>query len=342
MTLRIAVMGATGNVGREILQVLSEQGVPAADVTALAADRSVGGEVSYGEDDVLTVSDVARFDFSGVDIAYAALEDADATIQVPRAAEAGAVVIDTTSRFRMEPDVPLVAADVNPTALSKWNRRRIVATPSTMTLMVAQALSPLHDAFGVLRCVVTTYQSVSAHGRPAMDELFNQTRGIYVNEPVTANQSEFAKQVAFNVVPTVGGFEKGGTTGEEKALAQESVKIFGPDMRVHANCAMVPVFVGHSAYVNVECEDGFNEDQLKSALRKGGGVSVVDYREEHGVVTPAETPGEDNVFVSRVRVDTTAENAASFWLTGDNLRRVAVNAVRVGEILAAEHLGKSI
>lgn len=341
MAIRIAVMGATGNVGREILQVLAERDVPVSAVVALGSDRGVGGEVSYGEDDTLPVDDAARFDFGKVDLVYAALDAREAAIHVPRAAEAGAAVIDTSARFRMEPDVPLVAADINPTALARWTRRRIVATPSTMTLMVAQALSPVHDAFGVLRAVVTTYQSVSAQGRAAMDELFNQTRGIYVNEPVTANQTEFAKQIAFNVLPGVGTFEKGGATSEEHDLAQESVKLFGADMRIHANCALVPVFVGHSAYVNIECEESFNEDQLKAAWRKGDGLAVVDYREDQGLVTPAETPGEEPLFVGRVRLDRTAENAASFWMTGDNLRRAALNAVRVGEILEAEHLGRA-
>lgn len=341
MAVRIAVMGATSNVGREILQVLSESGIPHTDVTALAADRSVGGEASFGEDDTVPVGDIGRFDFRGVDIVYSALPEEEATIHVPRAAEAGAVVIDTGPRFRMEPDVPMVAANVNPKALARYGKRNIVATPSTITLMVAEALSPLHDAFSLVRTLVTTYQSVSAEGRPAMDELFNQTRGIYVNEPVSSNQTEFVKQIAFNVIPTVGEFEKkGGATTEEAGLAREAVKLFGADMRLHANCAVVPVFVGHSAFINIECEEDFNEDQLKAAWRKSEGVSVVDHREPQGVVTPAETPGEDAVFISRVRLDTTIENGASFWLTGDNLRRSAVNAVRVGQLLAAEYLGK--
>lgn len=333
-------MGASGNAGRELLQVLAERGVRAQDVTALAGGRAVGGQVSFGEDDVLDLVDLDRFDFAGTDLAYCVLPERDAAKACERATAAGAAVVDLSGAFRMDPAVPMVAADVNPKALAKVGSRRIVATPRTMTLMLAQALGPIHDDYSVLRCVVTTFQSVSAFGRGAMDELFNQTRGIFVNEPVTSNQSEFSKQIAFNVIPALGAFEKGGATNEEQVVAQEVFKMFGADLACHVNATVVPVFVGHGAFVNIECEEGFNEDQLRAAWRRNEGISVVDYREEHGYVSPVETHGEDNLFISRVRADTSADNAASFWMCGDNLRRQALNAVRVGELLAAEHLSQ--
>lgn len=334
MALRIAVMGASGNAGRELLQVLSERGVRGDAVIPLATGRAVGGQVSFGEDDVLDLGDLDRFDFAGVDLAYCVLPERDAKPACTRAAAAGVAVVDLSGAFRHDPAVPMVAADVNPQALDKL-AGRIVATPQVTTLMLAQALAPIHDAFSVLRCVATVVLSVSTYGRGAMDELFNQTRGIFVNEPITSNQSEFAKQIAFNVIPAVGGFEKGGATGEEQATAQEVFKMFGADLACTVNAAMVPVFVGQGAFVNIECEDGFNEDQLRAAWRKDEGISVVDHRDERGVVTPAETHGEDSLYISRVRADTSADNAASFWLCGDNLRRQAINAARVGELLAA-------
>lgn len=340
MALRIAVLGASGNVGRELLHVLAERGVRAGDVTALGGGRTVGSQLSFGEDDVLDVDDLERFDFAGTDIVYCALPEREARKPVERAIAAGAAVVDLSGAFRLDPAVPLVAADVNPKALDKLGDGRIVATPRTMTLMLAQALGPIHDAFSVLRCVVTTFQSVSAYGRGAMDELFNQTRGIFVNEPITSNQAEFSKQIAFNVLPAAGGFEKGGATSEEQVVTQEIFKMFGADLACHVNAAVVPVFVGHGAFVNVECEDGFNEDQLRAEWRKAEAISVVDYREEHGYVTPAETHGEDGLFISRVRADTSADNAASFWMAGDNLRRQAINAAQVGELLAARLHGQ--
>lgn len=340
MALRIAVMGASGNAGRELLQVLAERGVRAGNVVALASGRAIGGQVSFGEDDVIDLVDLDRCDFADIDLVYCVLPEHEAGKHVSRAAAAGAAVVDTSGAFRMDPAVPMVAAEVNPKALAKMGDKRIVATPRTMTLMLAQALAPLHDQFSILRCVVTTFQSVSAFGRGAMDELFNQTRGIFVNEPITSNQTEFKKQVAFNIIPALGSFEKGGATNEEQVVAQEVFKMFGADLACHVNATIVPVFVGHSAFVNIEIEEGFNEDQLRAAWRKVETLSVVDHRDEQGVVTPSESHGEDNLFISRVRTDTSADNAASFWLCGDNLRRGALNAVLVGELLAAEHLSE--
>ena len=331
MGYKVAVAGATGAVGHEILQCLAERAFPVDEVAALASERSVGREVSFGEDDELRVRDLSGFDFSGFDIALFSPGAKVSAVHAPRAAKAGCVVIDNTSRFRMEPDVPLVVPEVNAHALA-GNKRNIVANPNCSTVQMVMALKPLHDLARVRRVVVATYQSVSGAGRTAMDELFNQTRGIYVNEQVP-NQ-EFTKQIAFNAIPHIDVFMDDGETREEWKMAVETRKILDPDIRVTATCVRMPVFVGHGEAVNAEFERPISVDEARAALSEMPGVAVVDHRADEGYVTPAECAGEDQVYVSRIRKDATVENGLSFWVVADNLRKgAALNAVQIAELI---------
>ena len=331
MGYKVAVAGATGAVGREILQCLDERAFPADDVAALASERSVGREVSFGEDEVLRVRNLADFDFAGFDVALFSPGAKVSAVHAPRAAKAGCVVIDNTSRFRMEPDVPLVVPEVNAHALA-GNKRNIVANPNCSTIQMVLALKPLHDLARVRRVVVATYQSVSGAGRTAMDELFNQTRGIYVNEPI-ANE-EFTKQIAFNVIPHIDVFMEDGETKEEWKMAVETRKILDPDIRVAATCVRVPVFIGHGEAVNAEFERPISVEEAREALSEMPGVAVVDHRADEGYVTPTECAGEDQVYVSRIRKDPTVENGLSFWVVADNLRKgAALNAVQIAELV---------
>src|SRR5215467_16107455 len=250
MSFKVAVVGATGNVGREMLSILAERGVPAADVTAVASERSAGGEVSYGEDDVLKVEDLERFDFEGIDIGLFSPGAKVSAVHAPRAAKAGCVVIDNTSHFRMDPDVPLVVPEVNPGAIAQYEKRGIIANPNCSTIQMVVALKPLHDLARIKRVVVSTYQSTSGAGKDAMDELFNQTRAIYVNDPV--KPEHFTKQIAFNVIPHCDVFMDDGATKEEWKMAAETRKILDPDIAVTATCVRVPVFIGHGEAINVE------------------------------------------------------------------------------------------
>lgn len=331
MGYNVAVAGATGAVGREILQCLAERAFPVDDVAALASERSVGREVSFGEDDVLDVRNLADFDFAGYDIALFSPGAKVSAVHAPRAAKAGCVVIDNTSRFRMEPDVPLVVPEVNAHALA-GNKRNIVANPNCSTIQMVLALKPLHDLARVRRVVVATYQSVSGAGKTAMDELFNQTRGIYVNQPVS--NAEFTKQIAFNVIPHIDVFMEDGETKEEWKMAVETRKILDPDIRVAATCVRVPVFIGHGEAVNAEFERPISIEEAREALSEMPGVAVVDHRADEGYVTPAESAGEDQVYVSRIRKDPTVENGLSFWVVADNLRKgAALNAVQIAELV---------
>ena len=331
MGYKVAVAGATGAVGREILQCLAERAFPVDDVAALASERSVGREVSFGEDEELRVRDLSSFDFAGFDIALFSPGAKVSAVHAPRAAKAGCVVIDNTSRFRMEPDVPLVVPEVNAHALA-GNKRNIVANPNCSTIQMVMALKPLHDLARVRRVVVATYQSVSGAGKTAMDELFNQTRGIYVNEQV--RNQEFTKQIAFNAIPHIDVFMDDGETREEWKMAVETRKILDPDIRVTATCVRVPVFVGHGEAVNAEFERPISVDEARAALSEMHGVAVVDHRADEGYVTPAECAGEDQVYVSRIRKDPTVENGLSFWVVADNLRKgAALNAVQIAELI---------
>ncbi len=338
MGIRVAVVGATGNVGREILTTLAEREFPADEVIALASSRSIGKEVSFGEDDVLKVQVLDTFDFRGIDIVLSSPGARVSAEFAPRAAKAGAVVIDNSSHFRMEPDVPLVVPEVNPEAIGQYQKRGIIANPNCSTIQLVVALKPLHRLARIKRVVVATYQSVSGAGRAAMDELFNQTRAIYVNDPIRPER--FTKQIAFNVIPHIDVFMDGGATREEWKMAAETRKILDPDIAVAATCVRVPVFIGHGEAVSLEFERALGEETARAALRQAPGVAVVDHRADEGYVTPAEAAGEDQVYVSRIRRDPTVPYGLQLWIVADNLRKgAALNAVEIAEILAKEHLG---
>lgn len=339
MGYKVAVIGATGNVGREILQTLSERDFPIDDIVALASERSVGREVSFGDDKILKVKDLAKFDFTGWDIALSSPGAKVSAIHSPRAAAAGCVVIDNTSHFRMEPDVPLVVPEVNPQAIAGYKKRGIIANPNCSTIQMVVALKPLHELGKITRVVVSTYQSVSGGGKEAMDELFDQTRAIFVNDPITPQK--FPKQIAFNVIPQIDVFMDDGATKEEWKMTVETRKILDPDIAVHATCVRVPVFVSHSESVNVEFANPVSVEQATEALREAPGIVVLDTREPGGYATPVETTGDDPVFVSRIRKDPTVKNGLSFWCVADNLRKgAALNAVQIAEVLARDYLKK--
>jgi len=335
MGFKVAVVGATGNVGRELLHILAEREFPIDEVVGLASARSVGTEVSFGEDDIVKVRDLDTYDFKGTDFV---LSSAGAKISadfVPRATRAGSIVIDNTSQFRMDPDVPLVIPEVNAHALAGYAKRNIVANPNCSTIQMLVALKPLHDMAKITRIVVATYQSVSGAGKEAMDELFVQTRGIYVNDAMTREQ--FTKQIAFNVIPHIDVFMDDGMTKEEWKMMVETKKILDPAIKVTATCVRVPVFIGHAEAINVEFERPITADQARKALRAAPGVSVVDHRTDEGFVTPAECVGEDSVFVSRIREDQTVENGLNLWVVADNVRKgAALNAVQIAERLVAK------
>lgn len=332
---RIAVIGATGTVGREILTSLAERGFPAGDVTALASSGSLGQEVSFGEDDVLKVGDLAGFDFDGTEIALFAAGDKVAANDIPRAVGAGAVAIDTSPYWRLEPDVPLMVPEANPEALPLYDEKGIIAVPSPAVTLLATALKPLADLAPLLRVVVSTYQPTSEAGHPAMDELFTQTRAIYVNDPV--EHTVFTKQIAFNVIPHVGDFLDDGQTQDEWRLNAETKKVLGAHVRVQATCVRVPVFIGLGLSVTVEFEGPVSADDARAAWAEAEGVTLIDHRADEGYVTPVEVAGDDPVFISRVREDSTVENGLSFWCVGDNLRKgAALNAVQIAEALIGE------
>ncbi|MCZ6604368.1 MAG: aspartate-semialdehyde dehydrogenase [Alphaproteobacteria bacterium] len=337
MSYKVAVVGATGNVGREILKTLSERDFPVAEVVALASSKSVGREVSFGEDEVLKVEDLATYDFEGTDIALFSPGAKVSAKFAPKAAAAGCVVIDNTSQFRMDPDVPLVVPEVNGYAIADYRNRNIIANPNCSTMQLVVALKPLHDVFNIERVVVATYQSVSGAGRDAMDELFTQTRALFVNDPV--QPQHFTKQIAFNVVPHIDVFMDDGATKEEWKMAVETKKILDPAIKVMATCVRVPVFIGHAEAVHIECSGPIDHKAARAILREAPGVLVVDHRADDGYVTPAEVAGEDAVYVSRIRDDPTVENGLAFWCVSDNLRKgAALNAVQIAEELVAGYL----
>ena len=339
MGYKVAVIGATGNVGREILQTLFERQFPVDELIPLASERSVGREVSFGDDEILKVRDLATFDFKGVDIALSSPGAKVSAVHSPRAAAAGCVVIDNTSHFRMDPDVPLVVPEVNPQAIAGYKKRNIIANPNCSTIQMVVALKPLHNIAKIKRVVVSTYQSVSGAGKEAMDELFNQTRAIFVNDPVKPDI--FTKQIAFNVIPHIDMFMDDGSTKEEWKMAVETRKILDPNIPVQATCVRVPVFVGHGEAVTVEFESAITEAEARQALKKAPGIILIDHRANEGYVTPIESAGEDAVYVSRLRKDPTVPFGLSFWCVSDNLRKgAALNAVQIAELLAKDYLGK--
>jgi aspartate-semialdehyde dehydrogenase len=336
MDYRVAVVGATGAVGREMLKTLAERNFPVKDIAAVASGRSTGSQVSFGERSVLTVQNLERFDFSGWDIALFSPGAAISAVHAPRAAAAGCLVIDNTSQFRMDPDVPLVVPEVNPQALTRI-RRGIIANPNCSTIQMVVALKPLHDRFRVKRVVVATYQSVSGAGKEGMDELFVQTKAGFVNDPIRSEI--FTKQIAHNCIPHIDVFMEDGATKEEWKMAVETRKILDPDIKVMATCVRVPVFIGHAEAVNVEFELPVNVAEARAALRDAPGVTVVDTREDGGYITPLESQGEDATYVSRIRRDPTVEHGLAFWCVSDNLRKgAALNAVQIAETLVAQGL----
>ncbi|WP_420548968.1 aspartate-semialdehyde dehydrogenase [Curvivirga sp.] len=330
MGYKVAVVGATGNVGREVLQTMAERNFPADDVVALASSRSVGTEVAYGDEKNIKVQDLATFDFTGTDIVLSSPGAKISEQFSPKAAAAGAVVIDNTSFWRMDPDVPLVVPEVNPEALDDWKKKGIVANPNCSTIQMVVALKPLHEAGKIKRVVVSTYQSVSGGGKEAMDELFTQTRGIFVNDPIT--KEKFTKQIAFNVIPHIDVFMDDGSTKEEWKMVVETKKILDPSIKVSATAVRAPVFVGHAESVNIEFENDMDHVKAREVLESAEGVVVVDYRQDEGYVTPVECAGEDAVYVSRIRDDITVENGVNMWVVADNLRKgAALNAVQIAE-----------
>ena len=332
MGYKVAVVGATGNVGREMLQILAERNFPVREVVALASHRSAGSTISFGEKTTLKVQDLTKFDFTGTDIVLSSPGASVSKEFSPKAAAAGAIVIDNTSYWRMDPDVPLVVPEVNPHDLDWAYKKNIIANPNCSTIQMVVALKPLHDLAKIKRVVVSTYQSVSGAGKEGMDELFTQTRGIYVNDAV--ERTKFTKQIAFNVIPHIDVFMDDGSTKEEWKMVVETKKILDPAIKVTATAVRVPVFIGHSEAVNIEFERPVTADEARSALRKAPGISVVDHRADEGYVTPLESAGEDSVFVSRIREDATIENGLNIWVVADNLRKgAALNAVQIAEEL---------
>ena len=333
---KIAVAGATGNVGREILNILAERKFPADEVVALASRRSVGQKVSYGNKE-LTVQALEDFDFTGTKIGLFSPGGAVSAIHAPRAAGQGCVVIDNTSHFRMDPNVPLVVPEVNPQAISDYKKSGIIANPNCSTIQMVVALKPLHDLATIKRIVVATYQAVSGAGKEAMDELFDSTKKIYANQMPTPKK--FSKRIAFNVIPQIDSFMEDGCTKEEWKMKVETKKIFGSDkIQVEATCVRVPVFNCHSEAVNVEFEKPITVKQARAALEEADGVLVLDRPQEMVFATPVETSTHDAVFVSRLRKDDSVANGLSLWVVADNLKKgAALNAVQIAEILVKDH-----
>ncbi len=340
MSYKVAVVGATGNVGREMLNILDERAFPVKDVVALASSRSAGREISFGDKD-LKVQDLAKYDFKGTDIVLSSPGAKVSAEFSPKAAAAGAVVIDNTSCFRMDPDVPLVVPEVNPEAIAGYKKRGIIANPNCSTIQMVVALKPLSDLAKIKRVVVSTYQAVSGAGKDAMDELFNQTRGIYTNE--MPRPEYFTKQIAFNVIPQIDEFMEDslykGMTKEEWKMVVETNKILDPDIKVCANCVRVPAFIGHAEMVNVEFDSAVEPKEARKVWRAARGVSVIDLGSDMEYVTPAEIQGEDQVYISRVRKDPSVKYGLNFWCVTDNLRKgAALNTVQIAERLVEKFL----
>ncbi len=336
MSYHVAVIGATGLVGQEMLNILAERAFPTRAVTALASRKSLGQEVHFG-DRALKVKALDTFDFSDVDIAFFSAGGSVSAEYAPKAAAAGAVVIDNSSHFRTDPEVPLVVPEVNPQALADYRKKNIIANPNCSTAQLVVALKPLHDAARIRRVVVATYQAVSGAGNAASDELFRQTRAIYVNDPI--EPENFTKQIAFNVIPHIDRFLPDGETREEWKMVVETKKILDPEIELVATCVRVPVFVGHSEAVVIEFEREITPGAARKLLREAPGCLVVDKREDGGYVTPVECAGEYATYISRIRRDPTVPHGLAMWVVSDNLRKgAALNAVQIAESLIARHL----
>ncbi|HBM69587.1 MAG TPA: aspartate-semialdehyde dehydrogenase [Rhodobacteraceae bacterium] len=340
MGYKVAVVGATGNVGREILNILAERQFPIDKIVALASRRSFGTELSFG-DQILSTKDLEQFDFSGWDIALFAVGSEATKLHAPRAAKAGCVVVDNSSLYRYDPDVPLIVPEVNADAIFGYSKKNIIANPNCSTAQMVVALKPLHDRATIKRVVVSTYQSVSGSGKEAIDELWNQTKGMYVPGQEVAPKV-YPKQIAFNVIPHIDVFMEDGTTKEEWKMVAETKKIIDPKIKVTATCVRVPVFVGHSEAINIEFEEFLDEDEARDILREAPGLMVIDKREDGGYVSPVECVGDFATFVSRIRQDSTLENGLNLWCVSDNLRKgAALNAVQIAEVLGQRVLQKA-
>jgi aspartate-semialdehyde dehydrogenase len=341
MSYRVVVVGATGNVGREMLNILAEREFPVDEVAVVASPRSTGTEIDFGDSGrTLKVKNIEHFDFAGWDMALFAAGSGPTRQYAPKAAAAGCTVIDNSSLYRMDPDVPLIVPEVNPQAIDLYAKKNIIANPNCSTAQMVVALKPLHDAARIKRVVVSTYQSVSGAGKAGMDELFEQSRNIFVGDPNAP--AKFTKQIAFNVIPHIDVFLDDGSTKEEWKMVVETKKILDPSIKVTATCVRVPVFVGHSESINIEFEEELSADEARSILRESPGIMVVDKQEDGGYVTPVECVGEYATYVSRIREDPTVENGLNLWCVSDNLRKgAALNAVQIAELLGRRHLKKA-
>ncbi len=336
MKFKVAIAGATGNVGREMLDVLAERRFPVSEVVALASSRSIGREVSFG-DKVLKCRNLENYDFTDTDICLMSAGGDVSREFSPKIGAKGCVVIDNSSAFRMDPEVPLIVPEVNAEAVSGFVRKYIIANPNCSTAQLVVALKPLHDRAKILRVVVSTYQSVSGAGKEAMDELFAQTRAVYVSDPIEAKK--FPKRIAFNVIPHIDVFMEDGFTKEEWKMTAETKKILDPKIKLVATCVRVPVFIGHSEAVNIEFEQPISPEEARDILREAPGVLVIDKHEPGGYITPHEAAGEDATYVSRIRSDPTVDNGLALWVVSDNLRKgAALNAVQIAETLVNRKL----
>jgi len=339
MGYKVVVVGATGNVGREMLNILAERQFPVDEIAVLASRKSMGTEVSFG-DKTLKTKDLATFDFTGWDMALFAVGSEATKEYAPKSAAAGCVVIDNSSLYRYDPEIPLIVPEVNPDAITMYSNKNIIANPNCSTAQMVVALKPLHDRANIKRVVVSTYQSVSGSGKDAIDELWDQTKGMYVpgqEKPAKV----YPKQIAFNVIPQIDVFMDSGDTKEEWKMIVETKKIIDPSIKVTATCVRVPVFVGHSESINIETEEFLDEDEARDILREAPGILVVDKREPGGYVTPVECVGDYATFISRIRQDVTVENGLNLWCVSDNLRKgAALNAVQIAELLGRRVLKK--
>ncbi|MEQ9247983.1 MAG: aspartate-semialdehyde dehydrogenase [Nitratireductor sp.] len=336
MGFKIAVAGATGNVGREMLNILEERGFPADEIVPLASRRSVGTEVSYG-DKTLKVKALESYDFSDTDICLMSAGGSISKEYSPKIGKQGCVVIDNSSAWRYDPDVPLIVPEVNPDAVEGFTKKNIIANPNCSTAQLVVALKPLHEAATIKRVVVSTYQSVSGAGKEGMDELFEQTRAVFVADPISTNK--FTKRIAFNCIPHIDVFMEDGFTKEEWKMVAETKKMLDPKIKLTATCVRVPVFIGHAEAVNLEFEKPITADEAREILREAPGCQVIDKREDGGYVTPYESAGEDATYISRLREDPTVDNGLALWVVSDNLRKgAALNTVQIAELLVARGL----
>ena len=339
MSFKVAIVGATGNVGREMLDILAERAFPVSEVVALASSRSIGTEVSFG-DKTLKCKSLEHYDFSDTDICLMSAGGNVSKDWSPKIGRQGCVVIDNSSAFRYDQDVPLIVPEVNPDAISLFSKKNIIANPNCSTAQLVVALKPLHDRATIKRVVVSTYQSVSGAGKDGMDELFNQTRAVFVADPIESKK--FTKRIAFNVIPHIDSFMEDGYTKEEWKVLAETKKMLDPKIKVTCTAVRVPVFIGHSESVNIEFEKEITADEARDILREAPGCQVIDKHENGGYITPYESAGEDATYISRIREDATVENGLNMWVVSDNLRKgAALNAIQIAELLVARGLIKA-